>query len=408
MTLPGADRHIAQRKSQSGKYKFEKVTLGDNGTSGVFYFANSGNYYMDKHVYVGAGGLCFAEGAQPNTAYAFGRRANDDIYIYPWHSDYTIGAKGGTTRDVIIIKSTYFHTDDENGVPRTVTLNGVADVRAALTVKGSGRFQVNSDGMGSGGVTVTDSATLAFASGADLGAGAITVGVKATMEVGGTNALGAVTLKEGSTLALPAAASGAAAPLSVTSLKKSGTGAAVIRVGDGGVLAPGVYALVSATTISASAGDFTLANAVESGYGAVFSVENGTLMLTVCVTWPAEWNGGHASDAAMQAAFDTWAKENDYKSAKGEAAFLLGEKVADYQPLAVASIARGADAKVSIGVNTNLSAANGVVSVLTSETLKTATTMWTKVNATLDAHGTVIVDLDGKAPSKFFKVVVGY
>ena len=33
---------------------------------------------------------------------------------------------------------------------------------------------------------------------------------------------------------------------------------------------------------------------------------------------------------------------------------------------------------------------------------------WTKVNATLDAHGTVIIDLDGKAPAKFFKVVVGY
>ena len=124
--------------------------------------------------------------------------------------------------------------------------------------------------------------------------------------------------------------------------------------------------------------------------------------------WPATWNGGHASNAAMQAAFDTWAKENDYKSANAEAAFLLGEKVSDYQPLAVASITRGADAKVSIGVNTNLSAANGVVSVLTSETLKTATETWTKVNATLDADGKVIVDLDGKASAKFFKVVVGY
>ena len=31
MTVPGADRHIAQRASHTGKYKFEKVTLGDNG-----------------------------------------------------------------------------------------------------------------------------------------------------------------------------------------------------------------------------------------------------------------------------------------------------------------------------------------------------------------------------------------
>ena len=207
MTLPGADRHIAQRASL-GKYKFEKVTLGDNGNSGLFYIANRGSWQSDKHVYIGAGGLCFAEGAQPNTAYAFGRRAYDDIYIYPWHSDYTIGAKGGTTRDIIVIEPTYFQTDDADGVARTVTLNGIADVHRALTVTGHGRFQVNSDGMNSvsdviGGITVTDSATLAYASGADLGAGAVTVDVNATMELasGAHTFGGGLTLKDGATLA---------------------------------------------------------------------------------------------------------------------------------------------------------------------------------------------------------------
>lgn len=204
MTLPGQDRHIAQRVS-SGKYKFEKITLGDNDTAGVFYFANSGNWFYDKHVYIGAGGLCFAEGAQPNTAYAFGRRASDDIFVYPWHSDYTIGAKGGTTRDIIIIEPTYFKTDDENGVPRTVTLNGVADVRHSLTVQGHGRFQVNSKGMNTGstgGITAGEYSTLAYASGADLGAGAVTVGVNATLEVAsGEHTFGGLTLNDGATLA---------------------------------------------------------------------------------------------------------------------------------------------------------------------------------------------------------------
>ena len=207
VTLPGEGRHIAQRGSL-GKYKFEKVTLGDNGNSGLFYIANRGTWYADKHVYIGAGGLCFAEGAQPNTAYAFGRQASDDIYIYPWHSDYTIGAKGGTTRDIIVIEPTYFQTDDADGVARTVTLNGIADVHRALTVKGHGRFQVNSDGMNSesdwiGGITVTDSATLAYASGADLGAGAVTVGVNATLEVasGAHTFGGGLTLNDGATLA---------------------------------------------------------------------------------------------------------------------------------------------------------------------------------------------------------------
>ena len=206
MTVPGADRHIAQRASHTGKYKFEKVTLGDNGNRGNFYFANSGDYYMDKHVYIGKGGLCFADGAQSMTAYAFGRRDNDKIYIYPWHSDYTIGGKGGSTRDVIILKSTYLHTDDENGVARTVTLNGVADVRSTLTVNGHGRLQVNSNGLndfdGIGNITVADSATLAYAPGADLGAGAVTVGANATMEVasGEHTFEGGLTLNDGATL----------------------------------------------------------------------------------------------------------------------------------------------------------------------------------------------------------------
>ena len=206
MTVPGADRHIAQRASHTGKYKFEKVTLGDNGNRGNFYFANSGDYYQNKYVYIGAGGLCFADGAQPMTAYAFGRQDKDNIHIYPWYGDYTIGTKGGTTRDIIIIKPTYFHTDDENGVARTVTLNGVADVRSTLTVNGHGRLQVNSNGLndyGIGNITVADSATLAYAPGADLGAGVVTVDADATMEVasGEHTFEGGLTLNDGATLA---------------------------------------------------------------------------------------------------------------------------------------------------------------------------------------------------------------
>ncbi|MBR3777938.1 MAG: hypothetical protein IKL02_10155 [Kiritimatiellae bacterium] len=140
------------------------------------------------------------------TAYAFGRRDNDNIHIYPWYGDYTIGTKGGSTRDVIILKPTYFHTDDENGVARTVTLNGVADVRSTLTVNGHGRLQVNSNGLndfdGIGNITVADSATLAYAPGADLGAGAVTVGANATMEVasGEHTFEGGLTLNDGATL----------------------------------------------------------------------------------------------------------------------------------------------------------------------------------------------------------------
>ena len=49
---------------------------------------------------------------------------------------------------------------------------------------------------------MTDSATLAYASGADLGEGAVTVGANATMEVSsGVNTFGGLTLNDGATLA---------------------------------------------------------------------------------------------------------------------------------------------------------------------------------------------------------------
>ena len=197
---------IAQRRE--GTYKFEKFTLRDNGTGYNFSIANSTGKASYKSVYIGAGGINVNGTAGTTTAILCGDTSSDSTHLYPWHSDYAINGKGGSTRDLIIFRATNLYTDDENGVARTVTLNGVADVRAALTVKGSGRFQVNSNGMNGegdriGDITVTDSATLAFASGADLGVGAVTVGANATMEVasGAHTFEGGLTLNDGATLA---------------------------------------------------------------------------------------------------------------------------------------------------------------------------------------------------------------
>ncbi|MBR2920700.1 MAG: hypothetical protein IKC27_05040 [Kiritimatiellae bacterium] len=206
-----SDTSIAQRYSAGGKYKFEKLTLSDSGTSDgyIFWLANSTTREgAAKQVYIGAGGVSINAAENKNTALSCGTLASDVTHLYPWHSDYSINGKGGSTRDLIIFRATNLYTDDENGVARTVTLNGVADVRAALTVKGSGRFQVNSNGMNGegsriGGITVADSATLAYASGADLGAGAVTVGASATMEIasGEHTFDGGLTLNDGATLA---------------------------------------------------------------------------------------------------------------------------------------------------------------------------------------------------------------
>ncbi|MBR4172342.1 MAG: hypothetical protein IKR48_11885 [Kiritimatiellae bacterium] len=197
MTMPGADRHLAYRKS-AGAFKFEKVTLGNTGANKWFYFANSGDYYQNKNIWIGAGGLNFAEGVSAATAYACGRRADDVIYVRPWHSDYTIGTKSGSTRDFVIYRATHLGTTDENGVARTVTADGIFYGSAALYVEGEGRFVVNAVNTLSGAVTVNDTATLAVNAGKKVTTGALTVNAGATLEVAQS---GTVTLAGNLTLA---------------------------------------------------------------------------------------------------------------------------------------------------------------------------------------------------------------
>ena len=195
-----ATRHLAYRYS-SGKFKFEKVTISDDGKERVLYFANSGNYLYDKNVWIGAGGLNFAEGASAGTAYVCGRRNDDEIWINPWHSDYTISTKAGSTRDIEINKSTHFGTTDENGVARNVTLNGIMSGSGSVSIEGAGRFIVNNVNTASGVVTVKDTAILAINEGKVLTSGSVTVDSGATLEIAsGVNTFGGLDLKKNSTV----------------------------------------------------------------------------------------------------------------------------------------------------------------------------------------------------------------
>ena len=201
VTLPDANRHISYRGGE-GAYKLEKLTLGDKGKGKWFYFANSGDYYGDKNIWIGAGGLNFLEGTSVNTVYACGRRNSDVIRVYPWYSDYAIGTKAGSTGDIQIVKNTHFGTTDENGVARTVTCNGIMCGSAAVSIEGAGRFVVNNVNTASSAVTVTDTATLAINAGKQMTSGALTVDSGATLEVAsGVNTFGGLTLNDGATLA---------------------------------------------------------------------------------------------------------------------------------------------------------------------------------------------------------------
>ena len=209
VTLPNADRYLTHQ--YGGTYKFEKVTVGDQGVSKWLYFSNQGNYAATKHVWIGAGGLNFADGASANTAYSCGQRSGDVVYLRPWHSDYTIATKQDATTDFVIYYETHIGTDDENGVARTVTCNGrirnLGSGRAI--VEGSGTFVVNGlanveNNNDNGTWTVTNRATLAVTPNGNLGIGTATVNSGATLalpQVGTVTLTGNLTLNAGSTIA---------------------------------------------------------------------------------------------------------------------------------------------------------------------------------------------------------------
>ena len=204
VTLPGADRHLAYRGSD-GAFKFERLTLSDNGSAKRFFFANSGSYYYDKILFIGAGGIGFAENANADTRYICGRdnQANDKTFIRPWYSDFTIGTKPGTERDFCINRPTHIGTQDEKGIARTVTADAVlySGTDPELYIEGNGRFVVNGVNMLDGPVEVKDTATLAINEGKVLTSGSVTVDSGATLEIAsGVNTFGGLDLKKNSTV----------------------------------------------------------------------------------------------------------------------------------------------------------------------------------------------------------------
>ncbi len=209
ITLPSSsDLNIACNYS-AADYKFEKMTLGASGVNKWFYFGLSyANATWPKNIWIGAGGLNFADSATDNTCYCFGQgRSLDVITISPWHSDYTIAAKTRGDKDFVLLKNTLrLGTTDENGDARTVTCNGRIYGNSAtdrtIEVFGTGRFVANCiPNALSAPVIVTNTATLAINPGKSMTAGTITVHDGATFEVAqsGTVALvGDLALKSGS------------------------------------------------------------------------------------------------------------------------------------------------------------------------------------------------------------------
>ena len=284
LTMPGADRHLVYRYGD-GAFKFEKVTIGDQGASKWFYFANEGNINEIKNIWIGAGGLNLADGASANTAYSCGRVSGDVIYLRPWYSDYTIGTKPGSTADFVIYQETHIGTDDENGVARTVTCDGLIHYTGAAIVEGAGTFVVNNPGnTHSGTWTVKDTATVAVKPGSKTGTGAVTVNAGATLAVSESGTVvqgGALTLADGAALGFNFTARKSAPVLDLTD--KTVTVNGVVKV-----KASGIYPGGNTYTLT-SGGKFTSAT-VELAEGSaewakgVSVDENGDIVLRIKLT----------------------------------------------------------------------------------------------------------------------------
>ncbi len=186
-------------------FKIEKATC--TKTDGcTFYFAE-GNGASCGTYYFGKGGINFGDG---KGYFGIGKNSDGDAQtIRPWYSDFIIGTGAGNTDglDMWMFRSITFNTDDENGVGRKITLNARPRFNhtPSFTVAGSGTVLVNSVASNNAQppVTVTDTATLAFAPGALLTTDTITVASGATLAVAGsgTFALGGdLTLADGACL----------------------------------------------------------------------------------------------------------------------------------------------------------------------------------------------------------------
>ena len=189
VTFPSADIYSHWRWSD-GKFKIEKITIDDSASTAAkwFRFACSyGNVGYPNYIYIGSGGINFAAGRKyAQTSICFGGRASSyHTYVYPWYSDYTIAKSdlATATRDVSFSDApVHMMTEDENGTPHTITLNGIAGGGGQVFIEGAGAFIVNSDCIRSAATIVTNGATLAFGPGADFGTGAMTFHAGTTLK----------------------------------------------------------------------------------------------------------------------------------------------------------------------------------------------------------------------------------
>jgi hypothetical protein len=168
-------------------------TVNGGGSFGLTGGTKNNAYSLTNDWYIGEGGLNTTPGS---TSFFFTRNAGDLVRIHPWRSDFAISGGSTTAFDIypgaagLNGGSIAFITDDEDGVPRTITMNAKIGCRenikssCHLIVGGKGELKVTNKANGFCGDTLVESgATLSFASGAVLGSGDVKVQRDATLKL---------------------------------------------------------------------------------------------------------------------------------------------------------------------------------------------------------------------------------
>jgi len=166
-------------------------------------------------------------------------------------------------------------------------------------------------------------------------------------------------------------------------------------------------------------GTFTAADlakvSVSSADGAALAASLSDDGKSICVelggsSWPEGWNDGRAASAEMQDAFNAWSSVagNDAAAENAEGAFLQGVDAGSYVELSVTGIARGADGRVRITTNADLSKVNGRLYALVGASLASPQEQWRKVPVQPDADDPSSVAIDAGEDARFFRIGVAY
>ncbi len=257
---------------------------------------------------------------------------------------------------------------------------------------------------------VGGTATLALKAGSKIGTGNVTVNSGAALALSGSGTAtmgGTLTLNGGSRIVVGTAGAGRLTAKGVSiagnvavEIPSQSAGTFTVLTRTDGTFSDSDLAKLSLSVASPNASfasSFVLADSGKS------------IAISTVVVWPANWNGGHAANAAMQTAFTEWAATpgNDATAARAEGAFLLGLDLAEYtEDMKVVSVAIQGG-KFTIDTNVDLTKVRGRLYVLVADSPADIEKSGTKINGTV-ADITKLVNIDASAPAKFFKVGIDY